>query len=685
MKKSTAIKIAAIVFVLVSVAFVSRCARHEFYQKSCENLQRIGEIKKLEFNAGFNSEVSLARQLSKSPVVVQYMENPTNEVIKNLAWEEFAMFKESFLGNTVFWLSVQEKDFYSDLAFSYHVDPNNPNDYWYNLTIYETEDYNFNINYNQMLNKTMLWINVPVRNSTKTVVGMVGTGIPLSDFTSTMFATLDPDVEMYFYNRQLEITGTRGDESLADKLPITTVMPRLEGVDLNVAEETFLHTVFGTYMFLPFEEVNWTAVMFIPYTFGSFLRHSVKSFLVFFVVNLTIWLYAFIKALFLPLRALERSVHDLSSEHANLTKRVPANKKMILDIFGTLIDGFNKFIENLQNVVTHVQKSNRNIVEAGGRTADCIMDVVTAIDTSYNFMEIVDKNINNQMESVDSTVRSVSNIVSGIMELNQLVSTQSEGGQQAAVVVEELLSSIGNVYNAVNNLVASFDQLEENAEHGVNAQKNVALKIGEIYAESQMLQEANRVISSIASQTNLLAMNAAIEAAHAGEAGQGFSVVADEIRKLSENASKQSRTIGVQLKTILDSMAGITELSEDLKSAFDRVSEGIKSTNVMVQEISTSMEQQSAGSNQMRIVIDHVMDATMKTQSASDAMAAENASIQREIEMLQESAVSMKGNMDRMKEGTIRIKATGMALKSLSNETRRSIVDIGQELEKFTV
>ena len=111
MKKSTAIKIAAIVFVLVSVAFVSRCARHEFYQKSCENLQRIGEIKKLEFKAGFNSEVSLARQLSKSPVVVQYMEDPTNEVIKNLAWEEFAMFKESFLGNTVFWLSVQEKDF----------------------------------------------------------------------------------------------------------------------------------------------------------------------------------------------------------------------------------------------------------------------------------------------------------------------------------------------------------------------------------------------------------------------------------------------------------------------------------------------------------------------------------------------------------------------------------------------
>lgn len=684
MKKSAIIKVAAIVFFVFFIVFIGKFARYEFHKESMELLEGVGEIKRLEFDAGFKSEVALALQLSKSPVVIQHFENPADEAVKAMAWEEFETYMNSFLGKSIFWLSVLEKDFYSDMAFSYHVNPNNPDDYWYNLTIHETDVYNFNINYNEVMDKTMLWVNVPVRNRSGIVVGMVGTGIPIGDFTDTMFYTLDEDITMYFFNRQLEITGTRNDENLEDKIPITNVMPELAEIDLT-SHESFVKTVRGTYMLLPFEDINWTAVFYIPYTFTQFLRHAIKPFVVFMLVNFFIWLYAVIKAFVIPMRALETEVHNLSLGEADLAKRVPSGKRTILDLFGNLIAGFNQFLENLQVAVTSVKKSNMSLVEAGGRTADCVMDVVSSIDMVYNFMLTVDDNIVKQLANVDGTVRSAKKVIDGISELNKMISIQSEGGSQAAVVIEGLLRNISDVYSAVSQLVASFDQLEESAEHGVSVQKNVTLKIGEIYAESQMLQEANRVISSIASQTNLLAMNAAIEAAHAGEAGQGFSVVADEIRKLSENASKQSRTIGVQLKTILDSMAGITDLSEDLKSAFNHVSDGIRNTNVMVQEISTIMEEQAAGSNQVRSVIGEVMEATMKTQATSDAMASENAIIQQEIEALQDSAVSMKGNMDMMKMGAIRVQSIGTALSSLSNETRKSIVNISRELDKFKV
>lgn len=685
MKKSIRIKIAFVVFMVVSFIFIAMHASSEFHKVANEELKSIGELKKLEFKAGFDSEVAMALQLAKSPVVIKHFEDPSNEELKALAWEEFFTFKESFLGKNIFWVSVIEKDFYSDMEFSYHVDPNNPDDYWYNLTIFETDTYNFNVNYNAVLDKTMLWLNVPVRNERKTVVGMVGTGIPFSDFIDVMYSTLDKKTELYFFNSLLELTGSNGEENLADKIPITEVLPELVGNELFVNETSFVNTLYGAYMFLPFQEVGWVAVLRIPFTWGEFARGSLKGIIVFFLVNLLIWLYACIKALILPLRELESAVKELNAGEANLQKRLRAGRGAVLDLFGNSISGFNQFIENLQSAITNVKKSNMSLVESGGRTADCIMDVVSSVDDTYNYMEIVDTNIGEQMTNVNGTVRSVNNIISGISELNKMVSIQSEGGKQAAIVVEELLRNIQDVYSAVNQLVASFGQLEESAEHGASVQKNVTLRISEIFAESQMLQEANRVISSIASQTNLLAMNAAIEAAHAGEAGQGFSVVADEIRKLSENASKQSRTIGIQLTTILDSMAGITELSEDLRLAFDIVSDGIKNTNIMVQEISTAMEEQSAGSNQMRSVVEAVMEATMKTKTTSDAMASENATIQREIEALEESAISMKGNMDMMKENTIRVRAISTALSSLSNETRRSIMNISNELERFRV
>ncbi len=683
MQKSVVVKILFVVFILVSAGFIGWFARQEFRKGSEDDLRGVGEIKKLEFSAGFKSEVALALQLSKSAVVVRHMENPADGDLRALAHEEFETYMNSFLGKSIFWISVQERDFWSDMAFSYHLDPNNPDEYWYNLTIYETDVYNFNINYNPTLDNTMLWINVPVRNDAGVAVGIVGTAIPIGDFTDTMFATLDKDVAMYFYNHDLEITGTRGDEKLEDKVLITSSMPELEGVDVVSSEVSFLHTARGSYMFLPFEDVNWMAVLHIPYTFSQFLRHSIKPFVIFLLAGFLIWLYVIVRALVLPLRSLEGAVRDLVSEDTDLSKRVPATRNVVFDIFKVLIGGFNAFIEGLQAVMKSVKESNKKLMEAGGRTADCVIDVMSSIDMANEYMGVVDGNINMQMESVGTSVRLVNNMVRDIEELNELVSIQSEGSQQAAAVVEQLLRSIDGVHHAVNELVASFGQLEESAEHGSDVQKNVTLKIGEIFTESQMLQEANRVISSIASQTNLLAMNAAIEAAHAGEAGQGFSVVADEIRKLSENASKQSRTIGVQLKTILGSMAGITDLSEELKTAFSRVSEGIRSTNLMVQEISTAMGQQAAGSNQMRTMIGHVMDATMRTKAASDAMEAENASIQKEMETLQESASSMKQNMDMMKERAGRVSITGNALFALSKENRRSVMAISDELDKF--
>ncbi|MDR2554606.1 MAG: cache domain-containing protein, partial [Fibromonadaceae bacterium] len=140
-------------------------------------LTQILEIERIKLETSVNGEIAIALKMAGSPLIQRYFADPENYELKRIAFEEIAAYRRAFAANSIFWVNDKDRIFYSDDNKSYYVDAKDPKNYWYLMTLNETEKYNFNINYNPDLNVTNLWINAPVFNNKHKPIGILGTGI----------------------------------------------------------------------------------------------------------------------------------------------------------------------------------------------------------------------------------------------------------------------------------------------------------------------------------------------------------------------------------------------------------------------------------------------------------------------------------------------------------------------------
>jgi two-component system chemotaxis sensor kinase CheA len=255
-----------------------------------QRLFQLLEVERLKLETSVNNEISIAIKMADSPIIRRYFADPGGANLKAYAIEEIAAYRRAFKNNYVFWVSDMDKKFYSpdnELFFEspgggdpvYVIDPDNPEDYWYNMTLLETELYNFNINYNDNLKVTNLWINAPVFDDKKQAIGVLGTGIDLTGFVNDIYSELDPGVQLFLFNEFEEITGAR-DPSLAhEKADISTQFENNATEVIAAARSLSEQGVFSIttgereIAVGRIPQLNWYMAAYIPITAGLYLRN----------------------------------------------------------------------------------------------------------------------------------------------------------------------------------------------------------------------------------------------------------------------------------------------------------------------------------------------------------------------------------------------------------------------------
>jgi methyl-accepting chemotaxis protein len=383
-----------------------------------------------------------------------------------------------------------------------------------------------------------------------------------------------------------------------------------------------------------------------------------------------------------PIVKVADTLKDISEGEGDLTRSISVSSK---DEIGDLALYFNKTLEKIKNLVVIIKREAAGLNGIAGTLASNMTETAAAINEITANIQSIKGRIINQSASVTETNATMEQVVTNINKLNGHVEDQADTITKRSAFIQAMVDNINSVNQTLLKNLENVQTLKDASEVGRGGLQEVAADIQEIARESEGLLEINAVMENIASQTNLLSMNAAIEAAHAGEAGKGFAVVADEIRKLAESSGEQSKTIGTVLKKIAGSIDKITSAADNVLNKFEAIDSSVRTVAEQEEVIRKAMEEQGEGSKQLLQGTGNLNEITKKVKSGSEEMLDGSKEVIKESQNLEKATQEITGGINEMASGADQINAAVHQINEISGKNHEGIATLMREVSRFKV